>query len=305
MSFTFFRFALTVGLSFFWLCGSVYAAVYPLQGNVIGSVLSYEIQGDDDLYGVARQFDLGIVEVLAANPGVDPWQPKVGTKLALPMMHVLPDVPHRGIVINLSELRLYYFSDEQTVVTFPIGIGREGRETPVGKTKVIGKREHPVWIPPASIRAENPDLPESFPAGPNNPLGDFALDLGMDDYRIHGTNLPYGVGKRVSHGCLRLYPEDIAELFSLVAVGTPVTIIDTNYKLGWQGNTLWLQVTPTQQQADEIAAYKDPPAIDIPGIYQAAVRSTGPQTSISWYALDEAIAKRNGIAVMIAERAAD
>jgi L,D-transpeptidase ErfK/SrfK len=124
----------------------------------------------------------------------------------------------------------------------------------------------------------------------------------MEDYRIHGTNRPYGVGRRVSHGCIRLYPEDIAALFPLVEKGTPVTIIDTNYKLGWKDDELWLEVTPTQQQADEIADYQDPPPIDIPGIQQIIVKMAGNETAIDWQAVDEAINERNGVSVIIARR---
>ena len=290
-----------VSLLFFGTCNETRAATYPLGGSVVGQITSYATQSDDNLYAIARQFDLGIVEVLAANPDIDPWLPPEGTKLTLPTVHVLPIPNPRGIVINLSELRLYYFPDTRTVMTFPIGIGREGWQTPVGKTSVVGKRKNPTWIPPASIRRANPDLPEMIPPGPDNPLGDYALDLAWKEYRIHGTNLPSGVGKRVSHGCIRLYPEDIAALFQLIEKGTPVTIIDRNYSLGWQGEKLWMEVTPTQQQTDRIADYEQPPPIDIPDVYRVIEQTVTPTTKIDWYAVEEAIRDRNGVPVPITQ----
>jgi L,D-transpeptidase ErfK/SrfK len=278
------------------------ATTYTPDGDIIGTVTPYTVKADDNLYAIARVHDLGIVEVLAANPGIDSWVPEEGSELTLPTTHVLPQVEHRGIVINLSELRLFYFPDPHTVMTFPIGIGKEGWQTPTGHTSIVLKRKNPVWIPPASIRAEDPDLPEIFPAGPDNPLGDYALDLAWRDYRIHGTNRPYGVGKRVSHGCIRLYPEDISVLFSLVEKGTPVTIIDTNYKLGWQGNRLWLEVTPTQKQADKIARYREPKPVDIPEIHQTIEQMAGNNAVIDWYAVDRAVSQYNGVPVVVAQR---
>ncbi|NTU77095.1 MAG: L,D-transpeptidase family protein [Alphaproteobacteria bacterium] len=270
--------------------------------DLIGETTTYEIQAEDNLYALARQFDLGIVDLLAANPGVDPWMPREKEALLLPAAHILPTAPRKGIVINLSEMRLYYFPDSHSVMTFPIGIGREGWETPLGRTIVAHKRENPAWIPPPSIRHEHPDLPEYFPPGPDNPLGAFALDLGWEAYRIHGTNKPSGIGVRSSHGCIRLYPEDIATLFPLVKVGTPVTVVDEPYKLGWSGDQLWLEISPTQQQADIIADYGQPSAIDRPGIHASVEQAAGKGAAIDWYRIDEALAQATGIPVLVAER---
>jgi L,D-transpeptidase ErfK/SrfK len=278
------------------------AATYAIEGDTAGEVKHYVAQEDDNLFAVARRFDLGIAEVLAANPGVDRWLPKEGTKLALPTMHILPPVERKGIVINLAELRLYYFPDQETVMTYPLGIGQDGWETPVGHTIVAGKRKDPTWIPPPSIRRENPDLPAVFPPGPDNPLGAFALDLGWSEYRIHGTNHPYGIGWRSSHGCMRLYPEDIAKLFPEVAIGTPVTVVDAPYKLGWKDNELWLEVTPTQQQVDDIVEHRQPAAADIPGIHKIVVETAGDAANIDWYAVGKAFSHPTGIPVVIAER---
>lgn len=309
MSFTrkflsrFFRFQSgTVILLLFLTCGAAQAVTENATGAVIGSVTTYKVQPDDNLYALARRFDLGIVALLAANPDVDPWLPKEGTELTLPTMHILPNAARRGIVINLSELRLYYFPDPHTVKTFPIGIGREGWETPVGHTIVVGKKKHPEWIPPPSIRKEKPELPAVFPPGPNNPLGDYALDLGWPEYRIHGTNWPYGVGKRVSHGCIRLYPEDIAALFPLIRIGTPVTIVDAHYRLGWKDRQLWLEVTPTQKQTDLIADYEKPAPIDIPQIDQAVTNAAGQNATIDWRAVDKAVKQPDGVPVVVARQ---
>lgn len=282
----------------------LFAAVYPLQSDVVGQVGSYIVRHDDNLYEIARRFDIGIVELLAANPGTDPWQPLPGSQLILTTRHVLPEAERQGIVINLSELRLFYYPGNGTVMTFPIGIGKEGWQTPTGSTLIAKKRKNPSWIPPTSIREEKPDLPEIIPPGPENPLGAHALNLGWPGYVIHGTNRPYGIGKRSSHGCIRLYPEDISLLFDKVKEGTPVTIIDTPYKLGWQGNGLFLEITPTQQQADAIAEYHRPASVSIPEIYEAIRMKAQQEIEIYWYEVDQAIAHRSGIPLLIGKKSA-
>ena len=279
----------------------LYAATHSIDGDIIGSLQQYKVKEVDNLYAIARHFDIGIVELLAANPGVDVWEPKADTNLTITTSHVLPSVPHEGIVLNLSELRLFYFVDKQTVLTFPIGIGREGWQTPRGITKILRKRIHPIWTPPVSIRAVEPNLPESIPPGPDNPLGNYALDTGWRGVLIHGTNRPYGVGKRSSHGCIRLYPEDIEALFTVVKVGTSVTVIDMPYKLGWQGDTLFLEVTPTQNQADAIAEYRRPHPIDRPETYDA-IRAAAGDATIDWYNVDRTITEHSGIPVAIGSR---
>lgn len=279
-----------------------HAAFYTLYGDVIGFMQHYTVKEDDNLYAIARGHEIGIVELLAANPGTDVWEPEVGKKLTITNMHILPPGPREGIVINLSELRMFYYAPDNTVMSAPIGIGREGWRTPVGSTKILRKREHPTWTPPPSIREENPDLPASFPPGPDNPLGDYALDLGFYGILIHGTNRPYGIGKRSSHGCIRMYPEDIEVLFEQVEAGMPVTIIDTSYKLGWQGRTLYLEVTPTQEQSDVIAQYRQPVPDSIPEIYDAIRELAGEEVDIHWYEVDQAAGERTGIPVAIGER---
>lgn len=285
-----------------FLSGCSFAAerTYHVSGDVVGAINHYTVSRNDNLYALARRFDVGIVELLAANPNVDPWVLKEGTQLKITTAHVLPK-PRQGIVINLSELRLFYFTGSNTVMTFPIGIGREGWQTPLGSTTITKKRKNPAWIPPSSLRMENPDLPEIIPAGADNPLGAYALNLGFPSYVIHGTNHPYSVGKRSSHGCIRLYPEDIVALFDKVEVGTPVTIIDAPYKLGWQGNTLFLEVTPTQNQSDAIAEHQRPPPANASEIY-AAIRLEAENTEINWTAVDSTITQHSGAPTAIGKK---
>ncbi len=284
---------------FVFLLSPVHAASFTPEGDIIGAVTHYIVEKNDNLYEIARRFDIGIVEMLTANPGVDPWLPPEDKVLVIADMHVLPAAPRRGIVINLSELRLFYYTGDGKVLSFPIGIGSEGWQTPLGATKVLRKREDPPWLPPPSIRAENPDLPELVPPGPDNPLGKFAIYLGFRGILIHGTNRPYGVGKRSSHGCIRLYPEDIAVLYAAVKTGTPVMIIDTPYKLGWRGKNLFLEVTPTQSDADVIAEYGRTAPLRIPEIYDVIRKMTAENTAgsayVHWFNVEEAIERRSGI----------
>ncbi len=195
----------------------------------------------DTLSDFAREYGLGYDELLEANPGVNPWLPGENTPILLPTQYVLPDVPREGLVLNIASKRLFYFpamgeEQDQIVFTYPIGIGRVGWDTPLGATTVVSKAENPSWWVPASVRREHAEmgdpLPSLVPPGPDNPLGTRVLKLEMPGYLIHGTNQPYGVGMRVSHGCIRLYPENIEFLYELVEIGEPVRIINEPYLLG-------------------------------------------------------------------------
>jgi len=226
----------------------VAAKVYSYAANkaVIGSIKTYTVKGNDSLIEIARKFGIGYSEIADANPDLDPFVPGTGNQVKIPTSWVLPDVPsHDGIVINLSEMRLYYFAKRKracTVWTFPIGIGKEGNYTPVGNFKVIEKIERPSWHVPESIRKEKPLLPKVFPPGKDNPLGSHALRLSSNGILIHGTNKPYGVGRRVSHGCIRLYPEDIPKLYRLVPNGSKVTIIRQPVKIGIVNKKIYIEV---------------------------------------------------------------
>lgn len=282
------------------ICAALSAAAEPGE-NLVGTLRHHTVLSGDTLLEIARQNDLGFVELRAANPGVDAWLPPVGARLVLPTSHLLPEVTRDGIVINLAEQRLYMFvPGSGEVLTFPIGIGKEGWHTPLGQTSVVGKREKPVWVPPASIRAERPHLPAAVPPGPANPLGDFAIDLGWSRYVVHGTNKPYGIGRRVSHGCIRLYPEDIARLYPVVAKGTPVTVIDQPAKIGWHRGALYLEVHPTQAQADEIesqGSFTPSPEPDLHWRLVQAVVATG--ADLDWLLVRKVIQERRGIPVQV------
>ena len=228
---------------------TAFAAVYSYgKGNtVIGSVQTYTVKHDESLIEVARKFDIGYQEIVEANPDLDPFVPGEGISVEIPTSWIFPGVTqYEGIVINLSEMRLFYFfkrMGSSLVMTFPIGIGREGFDTPVGKFSVIEKTVNPSWRVPASIRKEKPELPEIVPPGPDNPLGSHAMRLSLGSVLIHGTNKPWGVGRRVSHGCIRLYPEDIHRLYKWVSKGTQVTIVRQPIKVGTKDkNKVFIEV---------------------------------------------------------------
>lgn len=215
-------------------------------GDVIGQTQKVRVYGNDSLTDIARKYDIGYYELLEANPKLNPAYIMNGTPVIIPTQYVLPNAAHQGIVINLAELRLYYYpKGSNTVVTEPIGIGRQGWDTPTGSFKVIQKIKDPDWHPPASIKADMAQygtvLPDVVPAGPDNPLGQYAMRLSLPSYLIHGTNDPTGVGRRVSSGCIRMYPEDIESLFAKVPNGTPVAIVNEPYKLGVEGKKLVME----------------------------------------------------------------
>ncbi len=235
-------------------------ALLDAQGD-LRETSSYQASYDDTLLDLARQHKLGYVEMVAANPGTDPWVPGDGTDVVLPTIHLMPnldDAEPEGIIINLADMRLYYFEEKGAAPrSFPIGIGRDGLGTPTGVTKVTAKRVDPSWRPTKRMRREDPELPEVVPAGPENPLGSRAMYLGWPQYLIHGTNKPWGVGRRVSSGCVRMYPEDVEALFEMVKIDTKVTVIDQPIKFGWIGDELYMEAHPTQQQADQLEAKGD------------------------------------------------
>jgi L,D-transpeptidase ErfK/SrfK len=240
----------------------------PPEGNdVIGAVASIEARAEDTLLDIARRHGLGYEDIVRANPAVDPWLPGAGTRVVLPTRFVLPPGPRRGIVLNLAEYRMYYYPQPEAgkpavVMTWPMSIGRMDWATPLGTTSIVAKVKRPTWYPPESVRKEHEadgrPLPRTVPPGPDNPLGEFAMRLGLPGYLIHGTNRPAGVGMRVTHGCIRMFPEDIEFLFGQVAVDTKVRIINEPVKLGWEGDQLIMEVHRTLDvlpvPADETAA---------------------------------------------------
>ncbi|MEJ2601829.1 MAG: L,D-transpeptidase family protein [Gammaproteobacteria bacterium] len=232
------------------------AEVFDLPGDgdtVVGQVTTVVSQEWDTLLDIARRHGLGYYDIVRANPEVDPWLPGDGTRVILPTRFVLPDVPWEGVVLNLPEYRMYYFppadpDGARTVMTFPISIGRMDWETPLGMTRVTRKAKNPAWYPPESVRQEHEadgrSLPRVVPPGPDNPLGQFAMRLAIPGYLIHGTNKPAGVGMRVTHGCIRMFPEDIEFVFERIPVDTPVRIIDEPYKFGWYDGQLLMEAHP-------------------------------------------------------------
>ncbi len=219
----------------------LFAATYelPVEGSsIVGRTQYHQVQEGETLANIAKQYDVGFLSLMAANKGVDPFLPKADYVLTIPTQIILPNVDREGIVINLAELRLYYFEPESNKVhIFPVGIGRVGRDTPEMETSISQKRPNPTWTPPASIRkdylAKGIELPAVVPAGPENPLGEYALRLahGAGDYLIHGTNKDFGIGLRVSSGCIRMEPKDIEWLFPQVKLGDKVTVINEPIKV--------------------------------------------------------------------------
>jgi len=219
---------------------------------IVGEVEVVTVRAEDTLMDLARRFDLGFDQIVAANPDVDPWLPPDGARIRLPARYILPKVPHVGIVVNVAAMRLFYFpppaSRDEVVITYPIAIGRDDWPTPVGVTAVIAKHRDPLWLVPQAIRDEHArdgdPLPRVVRPGPSNPLGAYALELGFHGYLIHGTNRRFGIGMRLTHGCMRLYDEDIRALFAQVPVGTPVRIIDARFLAAWDHGVLYLEAHP-------------------------------------------------------------
>ncbi len=269
-------------------------------GDLVGRMRALVTDAETVLLDVARQHDLGIIEISAANPGVDPWVPGEERLVVLPTQHIFPDARRRGIVVNLAELRLYYFPREGPPETHAIGIGRDGVETPRGKTKIVRKRKNPTWYPTAATRRDNPGLPKVVPPGPDNPLGTRALYLGWPTYLIHGTSKPYGVGRRVSRGCIRLYPEQIEALYDKVPIGTPVTVLDQTVKAGWHEGELYLEAHPDMDQLEELEATYRMTLKPPPPVHDYIREKAGEAADrIDWDFVDAELVARRGYPVRI------
>jgi L,D-transpeptidase ErfK/SrfK len=240
------------------------SATYPIADNdtVFGDVQYVVAKHEDTFLDIGRRHGVGYEELIAANPSVDPWLPGEGTQVLIPSRYILPNAPREGVVVSLAEHRLYYFpplkaGESPIVVTYPISVGKMDWKTPLGLTRIVDKRVRPTWHPPESVRKEHAadgrPLPRAVPPGPDNPLGEYAMRLGIPGgaYLIHGTNRPAGVGMQVTHGCIRMYPEDIEQFFKQVSVNTSVRIVHQPYKMGWQGDQLFMEVhAPLEGQED-------------------------------------------------------
>jgi L,D-transpeptidase ErfK/SrfK len=279
---------------------------YPrAEFNLIGAIQVVEARHEDTLLDIARRYDIGQEEILGANPDVDRWLPGDGARVVIPSRYVLPTPPHEGLILNLPEMRLYYFPKPEAdqpreVQTYPVSIGRMEWATPLGQTKLVSKQKDPAWRPPESIRAEHAaegdPLPKYVPPGPDNPLGGYAMRLGIPGYLIHSTNKAFGVGMRVSHGCIRMLPEDIEYLFPQVPVGTPVRIINQPAKVGWHGGDLYLEVHPPLEE-DQVGRDALTETV-MTAIDEALFRRWG---EVDEEAIQQAIARQSGVPVVISD----
>ncbi len=317
------RLVLCVGFFCGSFAGPVVAAEYGLaaENDLIGSPGRMVSVYEDTLIDIARAHQLGYEEIRLANPSVDAWLPGEGTEVLLPTQFVLPKAKRSGIVINIAEYRMYYYfkaAGEQRVRTFPISIGRMDWGTPLGRAAIVKKVKNPSWYPPRSIRdewaADGRELGSHVPPGPDNPLGEYALRLSIPGYLIHGTNRPAGVGMRVTHGCIRMFPEDIEWLFPKVPVDTPVRIVNQPIKLGWSGDDLYLEVHPsleeggtreedadgdivTQTHDEPVADASSSSVTDIIELYVQATRERA--ASVDWELIDTVYEERLGMPVKI------
>lgn len=274
----------------------------PPGEDVVGEVRVIKAKYEDTFADLGTANDLGYLEMVAANPGVDPWLPGEGTEIILPTRYILPPGPREGIVINLAEYRLYYFPKGRDVVyTYPLGIGREGWNSPIATGRVTAKTPNPGWTPPQSIRdehaADGDPLPAYVPPGPDNPLGPFKFTLSMPGYLIHGSNKKFGIGMRVSHGCFRMLNHNVLKLAELVPVGTSIRVIDEPYKFGRGNGKLYLEAhAPLQDEGQPSVVDKHSAVIN------ALLKRDGlDELRLDWDMVREVVAAEDGLPVAIAE----
>jgi L,D-transpeptidase ErfK/SrfK len=290
------------------LAGTARASLFPLPADgsaVVGTDDTMTTVYEDTLPDLAHRYSLGFYEIIRANPDVDVWIPGAGKQLTLPGRRILPAGPREGIVVNLPEHRLYYYPkpgphEKPVVITYPVSIGKMDWRTPLGSTAVIAKIKHPAWYPPESVRKEHEQngdpIPKVVPAGPDNPLGDFALRLaaGHGEYMIHGTNNPTAVGMAVTHGCIRMYPEDVAALFAIVPVGTKVRLVNEPVKVAWVDGQLFLEAHPP---VDAEGQSTEP---DLTLLSQKLDQALGSDTAaIHWDLARATLAAANGIPTLV------
>jgi len=256
--------------------------------SVVGCIRHHTIAPKETILDIARNFDLGFNEIQLLYPGMDPWIPDSGRCIDIPTQWILPPTRHHGVVINLPELRLYHFLPKTGMVTtFPIGIGNLGWETPVATGKITDRKVNPVWVVPESLRPKYGFI--SVPPGPDNPLGKYWVGLSLDGYGIHGTIIPWGIGRLVSQGCIRLYPEHIALLFEEVCVGTPFEIIYEPVKIGVQDGNIFMEVHPDiYQRIPDMEAH-----------VRRRLKEMCLWSSISFGAVKNALQKQNGVPVRV------
>ncbi|ASL26359.1 L,D-transpeptidase family protein [Azotobacter chroococcum] len=275
----------------------------PPGEDVVGQVQVIKAKYEDTFADIGQANDIGYLEMVAANPGVDPWLPGGGTEVLLPTRYILPPGPREGIVINLAEYRMYYFPKDQNVVhTFPLGIGREGWGSPIAETRITGKVKDPAWYPPKSIReehaADGDPLPTIVPAGPDNPLGPFKFTLGLSGYLIHGSNKKFGIGMRVSHGCFRMLNHNVLQLASMVPVGTTVRIINEPYKFGISAGKVYLEAhAPLEDDESAKSSVVDKHAALVDELLKR--NDLLGQRRLDWEIVREVVAAEDGLPVEI------
>lgn len=286
----------------------------PESGDIVGEMRSVQARHEDTLIDIAKHYGLGYEAMRAANPGVDAWLPGEGTSVALPNMHLLPNTIREGIIVNVAEMRLYYFplakeNMPEEVEIFAISIGRGDWNTPITETKVVSKIEDPVWFPPASIRAEHAakgkTLPLRVAAGPDNPLGKYVIQLDIPGYFIHGTDRTFGIGMQVTHGCMRMYPQDIERLTFTVPNGTPVRIINQRFKAGWKNQKLYLEVhPPLDSKSDSPANQELKEELLAQEMTQAIINATkGPnEYQIDWDSVALTREEARGVPILVGKK---
>jgi L,D-transpeptidase ErfK/SrfK len=287
---------------------SSFAIEYELRadgGDIFGKVERIRTRYEDTLIEIARRYSLGYEELVRVNKGVDPWLPGEGTQIVIPGQRLLPPSEREGIVVNLPEHRMYFFPDAKSgepakVMTFPVSVGKMDWQTPIGRTKVVSKQKDPPWYPPESVRREHEargdPLPRVVPPGPTNPLGQHALRLNIPGgaYLIHGTNNPDAVGMAVTHGCLRMYPEDVAILFEAVKVGTQVSLINEPLKMTRVDGEVWIEVhPPVDDQGQSVAVKLEDFEKRLDGLLGES------EVAINWDIAIQALREASGIPVMI------
>ena len=272
----------------------------PAQGDDLAGRLRVVPLNDELLSDLAVRNDLGTLQVLAANWGVNPYINQTREGLVLPTAQILPPGPREGIVINRAEYRLYYFQHGQLAFTAPVAVGEDNHETPLGQTAVMRKQKDPVWHPTAGTLEDFPGTESSVPPGPENPLGTRALYLKWPTYLIHGAADDFAIGRRLTRGCVRLYAHDIERLFDMVPVGTPVSIIDQPIKLGWHDDELFVEAEPSFDQLEELRlsfSFTTKPTEDISSWITT---TAGPRAQdLDWPTISQALARRSGIPTQI------
>jgi L,D-transpeptidase ErfK/SrfK len=289
-----------------------FAAVYDLPNDGSALVVTdtrINLSDQDKLFDVARRYGLGYPEIVRANPGADIWAPGENQEILLPVRRILPPTPHEGIVINLPEHRLYYYpkpeqGKTQMVMTYPVSIGRMDWHSPLGVTRIIAKERHPNWYPTESVRQEHAargdPLPKVVQPGPTNPLGEYKMRLAVGDgtYEIHGTNNPVAVGLAVTHGCIRMYPDDVAALFASVPVGTKVWLINEPVKIAYVDGKLLMEVHPPVDGEGQVTQ------VDPEVMSQKLRAASGDNTAaIHWDFARKALEAATGVPTVVGLRA--